>query len=140
MINREQIEKVVPHRDPFLFLDEITKLEAGKYAEGRWFIREDFFAFQGHFPGYPIMPGVLMVEAVSQLGAFVVLSQEEYAGKLPLFAGIKSAKFRHPVRPGDTVEMKVEITKLSKIGGKGKGAAYVEGQLACEAEIVFAFA
>ncbi|MDL2289730.1 beta-hydroxyacyl-ACP dehydratase, partial [Clostridia bacterium OttesenSCG-928-F22] len=125
--------------DPFLFVDEVTALIPRKRAEGKWHLAEDFYAFKGHFPGTPMLPGVLMVEAISQLGAFVILSEQEFAGKLPLFAGANNIKFRHAVKPGDTVHMEVELTRLSHLGGRGWGKAYVDSQLACEAETSFVF-
>ena len=139
MFGKKEIEAVIPQRDPFLFIDEILELKEGEWATGLWHVPEDFYITRGHFPGMPIVPGVIQVEALAQVGAFTVLSCGEYRGKCPLFAGIKAAKFRHTVYPGDTLKIEVEITRLSSVGGKGRGKAYVGDSLACEAELVFAF-
>jgi len=140
MIGREEIKKVLPHREPFLLIDEIIEVEEGKSATAVWHVKEDFFAFRGHFPGNPVLPGVLMVEALAQAGAYAILLDEKFRGKLALFGGIDGVKFRGLVRPGDDLVLEAELTRISSLGGKAKARASVNGKTICEGEIMFAFA
>ncbi|RMH81701.1 MAG: beta-hydroxyacyl-ACP dehydratase, partial [Actinomyces sp.] len=128
---------VLPHRPPFLFVDEVTDLVAGERARGRWHLTGEEFFFAGHFPGRPTLPGVLMCEAIAQLGAVAVLTDDRYAGRLPLFGGLDRARFRRQAGPGDTLELEVEMSRLSARGGKGSGRALVDGEVACAAELMF---
>jgi len=128
---------LLPHRPPFLFVDELLELEAGQRARGLWRLTGDEAFFAGHFPGRPTLPGVLMVEAIAQLGAVAVLADERFTGKLPLFGGVNDARFRRQVGPGDTLELEVELGRMSARAGKGHGRATVGGELACEADLLF---
>jgi 3-hydroxyacyl-[acyl-carrier-protein] dehydratase len=128
---------VLPHRPPFLFVDEVLELEPGQRAAGAWHLTGDEWFFPGHFPGRPTLPGVLMCEAIAQLGAVVALTDARFAGKLPLFGGLDSARFRRQVGPGDTLRLEVELVRLSGRGGKGAGRALLDGAVACECELMF---
>lgn len=132
-------QEVIAHRPPFLFVDELVALEPGVRAIGRWHLSGDEWFFAGHFPGRPTLPGVLMCEAIAQLGAIAVLSDPRYSGKLPLFGGLDAARFRKQVGPGDTLELAVELGRMSSRAGKGKGSATVNGAVACECELMFVF-
>lgn len=128
---------VIPHRPPFLFVDEVTELVPGQTAKGLWRLTGDEWFFPGHFPGRPTLPGVLMAESIAQLGAIAVLTDERFAGRLPLFGGLDGARFRRQVGPGDTLELAVELGRMSARAGKGKGTASLNGQVACECELMF---
>lgn len=139
LMNQEQIKEVIPHREPFLLVDEVLEMEAGKSITAVKYVREDEYYFQGHFPERKVMPGVLEVEALAQAGAIAVLSLPENKGKLAFFGSIKEAKFKHQVVPGDTLTLKVHFEKLRSRAGTGKAEAYVGDKLACKCEIMFMF-
>jgi 3-hydroxyacyl-[acyl-carrier-protein] dehydratase len=128
---------VLPHRPPFLFVDEVTELIAGTSARGRWHLTGDEAFFPGHFPGRPTLPGVLMVESLAQLGAIAVLSDIRYAGMLPLFGGIDRARFRRQVVPGETLDLEITLDQLGSNAGKGTGIARVDGKVACQTSLLF---
>ncbi len=129
--------EVLPHRPPFLFVDRLIALEPGVSAVGTWSLTGDEWFFPGHFPGRPTLPGVLMCEAIAQVGALAVLTDAKFAGKLPLFGGLDSARFRRQVGPGDTLELHVELDRMSSRAGKGHGRAVLRGETACECALMF---
>jgi 3-hydroxyacyl-[acyl-carrier-protein] dehydratase len=132
-----QIQEVIPHRYPFLLIDQIIELtESRVVGIKNVTINESFF--QGHFPRYPVMPGVLIMEALAQIGAVLVLGKEENKGKLAFFAGIDKVRFRGQVKPGDVLRLELEMLKLKANMGKGKGIAYVGDKLVAEGELMFA--
>jgi len=137
-LGREEIEKILPHREPFLLIDEVIDIEPGKSIKALRFVNIKEYYFKGHFPENPIMPGVLMLEAIAQAGAIAVLALPENKGKLILFAGIDKARFKRIVKPGDTLIIEVEITDFRRNIGKAKGTAKVDGELACYSEAMFA--
>ena len=138
MLDIKQIQEIIPHRHPFLLIDRILEVEVGKRAVGMKNVtmNEPFFA--GHFPGFPVMPGVLIVEALAQVGAVAILMAEEHRGKIAMFAGIDEFRFRGQVVPGDTLRLEVEITRLKGIVGKGQARAYVNDKVVAEGGIMFA--
>jgi 3-hydroxyacyl-[acyl-carrier-protein] dehydratase len=127
---------VLPHRPPFLFLDEVTEVVPGERGAGRWRLTGDEWFFPGHFPGRPTVPGVLLCEAIAQLGAYVLLTTG-ITGKLPLFGGLDGARFRRQVVPGDVLDLEVTLGRLSARAGRGTGRALVGGAPACECELMF---
>ncbi|MEQ6378043.1 3-hydroxyacyl-ACP dehydratase FabZ [Bacillaceae bacterium S4-13-58] len=133
-----EIKEVIPHRYPFLLIDQVTDMELGKRAVGFKNVTANEPFFQGHFPDYPVMPGVLIVEALAQMGAVAILKQEENRGKIGFLVGIDKCRFKRQVKPGDRLDLDVEIIRSKGRIGKGKGRATVNGELACEAEITFA--
>ena len=137
-LNVEQIQEIIPHRHPFLLIDKIEDYEPGQYAVGYKAVtyREDFF--RGHFPQKAVMPGVLILEALAQTGAVAILSMPENKGKLALFGGIKNARFRRQVTPGDVLEIECTLTKQKGPVGIGEAKATVDGQVAATAELTFA--
>ncbi|AEI38731.1 3-hydroxyacyl-ACP dehydratase FabZ [Paenibacillus mucilaginosus] len=138
MLDAKQIQQIIPHRYPFLLVDRILEVEAGKRAVGikNVTINEPFF--QGHFPEYPVMPGVLIVEALAQVGTVAMLSVEENQGKIGFFAGIDNFRFREQVLPGDTLTMEVVMTRVKGVIGKGHGTARVGDKVVAEGELMFA--
>ncbi|HSK16596.1 MAG TPA: 3-hydroxyacyl-ACP dehydratase FabZ [Gaiellaceae bacterium] len=137
-LGRREIEQILPHRDPFLLLDEVIELDPGVRVVARKLVREDEWYLAGHFPGRPIMPGVLMVEAMAQTGAVAVLSEEENRGKLALFAGIDGVRFKRLVVPGDELELVCELERVRGPVGRGKATASVGGKLAVRGTLTFA--
>ena len=133
-------EDLLPHRAPFLFVDEILEIVPGESARGVWRLTGDEWFFSGHFPGRQTLPGVLMCEAIAQVGALAVLSDERFAGRLPLFGGIDKARFRRQVVPGDELVLECSMTKLSARAGRGSGRALVGGELATECDLMFVIA
>ncbi|MBB6670606.1 3-hydroxyacyl-ACP dehydratase FabZ [Cohnella nanjingensis] len=138
MLDVNQIQEIIPHRPPFLLVDRILELEAGKRAVGlkNVTINEPFFV--GHFPGFPVMPGVLILEALAQVGATAILGLEENRGKIGLFAGVDEFRWRGQVTPGDTLTLEVEIIRLKGPIGKGQATAKVDGKVVCEGVLMFA--
>lgn len=140
MLDVQQIKQIIPHRYPFLLVDKILEVEDGVRAVGlkNVTINEPFF--EGHFPEYPVMPGVLIVEALAQVGAVAMLKAEENRGKIGFLAGIDNFRFRGQVKPGDTLILELEVTRLKGSIGKGKGIAKVNDKVVAEGELMFALA
>ena len=134
-----EIQKIIPHRFPFLLVDKIVEMEWGKRAVGIKQVTINEWFFQGHFPQYPVMPGVLIVEAIAQVGAVAVLGMPENRGKIAFFAGLDEVRFKRQVVPGDTLRLEVNLTRLRGPVGQGTGEATVDGQLACRGSFMFAF-
>ena len=128
---------LLPHRPPFLFVSEVVDLVPGERAHGRWTLTGEEAFFSGHFPGRPTLPGVLIVEALAQVGALAVLADPRYTGKLPLFGGIDKARFRRQVVPGDTLDLEVTMDQLGSSAGKGTAVARVGDEVACQAGLFF---
>ena len=137
-LGRAEIEAILPHREPFLLIDEIVELELGVRAVARKTVREDEWYLAGHFPGRPIMPGVLIVEAMAQTGAVAVLSEKENRGRLALFAGIDDVRFKRLVQPGDELELTCVLERVRGPIGKGRATAHVAGELAARGTLTFA--
>ncbi len=138
MFNTQQIKEIIPHRYPFLLVDRILEVEEGKRAVGIKNVTANEEFFNGHFPNYPVMPGVLIVEALAQVSAVIMLMKDENRGKLGLFAGIDHCRFKKQVQPGDQLRLEVEITRVRGIIAKANAVATVDGEVACEAEVTFA--
>jgi 3-hydroxyacyl-[acyl-carrier-protein] dehydratase len=140
MLTIQDIERIIPHRYPFLLVDRVVEMEPGKRIVAIKNVSANEWFFQGHFPGYPIMPGVLIVEALAQAGAVLLLSDESARGQIPLFAGIEKCRFRQQVVPGDTLTLELEVISRRGPVGKGKATARVDGKLAAQCELTFALA
>jgi 3-hydroxyacyl-[acyl-carrier-protein] dehydratase len=137
-LGKAEIEEILPHRDPFLLLDEVIEIAPGERVVARKRVREDEWYLRGHFPGRPIMPGVLIVEAMAQTGAVAVLADEANRGKLALFAGIDDVRFKRIVEPGDELELTCELERVRGPIGRGKATATVDGELAARGTLTFA--
>ena len=140
MLDAKQILDLLPHRYPFIMVDRVLEIEPGRRVVAIKNVSVNEPYFQGHFPGHPVMPGVLILEALAQAGAVALLAAPEHQGKLGLFAGLEGVRFRRQVVPGDQLRLEVEITRLRGSIGRGKGKAYVGGELAAEGELLFALA
>jgi 3-hydroxyacyl-[acyl-carrier-protein] dehydratase len=138
LMDRAAVEAVLPHRAPFLLVDEVLELEPGVSCRARRTLRPDEFWFAGHFPGNPVMPGVLIVEALAQVGAIMALTMPGNAGKLIVFAGIDKVRFKRLVRPGETLALSCDVIALRAGVGRGKVLAAVDGEMACRGELMFA--
>jgi 3-hydroxyacyl-[acyl-carrier-protein] dehydratase len=138
LVNIEEIMKIIPHRYPFLFVDRVEIHEEGTKGIGYKNVTMNEYYFQGHFPGKPVMPGVIIIEAMAQVGSVILLSKDDFKGRIPYFAGINKFRFKKIVKPGDQLRIEVEITKLRASIGVGQGKAYVGDDIAAEGEFMFA--
>jgi 3-hydroxyacyl-[acyl-carrier-protein] dehydratase len=138
MLSYDEIQEIIPHRAPFLLIDRVDDLEPGVFAKGVKMVSGNEFYFQGHFPAEKVMPGVLVIEALAQMGAVAILSLEENKGKIAYFGGINSAKFKRKIVPGDALELETRIVKSKGSIGVGEAIARVNGKIAVKAELVFA--
>ena len=138
MLTIKEIKEILPHRYPFLMIDRVEEVIEGKSAKGykNVTINENFF--NGHFPEYPVMPGVLILEALAQMGAICILSMDDFKGKIGFLVGADKVRWKKQVMPGDKLELEIEIIKLRGSIGVGKGKATVDNQIVCEGEIMFA--
>ena len=134
----DEIKEIIPHRYPFLLIDQVVDYEPGKFADARKCVTVNEPFFQGHFPQYPVMPGVLIIEALAQTGAVALLSMPANKGKIALFGGIKNARFKKQVRPGDVLELHCELTRMHGPVGMGTAVATINGKTAVQAELTFA--
>lgn len=137
-LNREQIQQIIPHRDPFLLVDQVLDLIPGQQVTAVKHVRAEEYYFEGHFPQEKVMPGVLIVEALAQAGAIAVLSMEENSGKIAYFGGIKEAKFREKVVPGDVLRLEVTLDRMRSTAGMGTAVAWKGDKVCCRCQITFA--
>ncbi len=137
MLDIKEIEKILPHRYPFLMIDRIEEIDPLKYAKGYKNLTYNEEFFQGHFPDEPVMPGVLQIEAIAQVGACAILYHDDYKGKTAYFLTVNKAKFRKKVVPGDKLVIECKMTHFNNGRGVGEGKAFVDGEIACEAEVTF---
>ena len=137
LFDQEGIKNIIPHRDPFLLLSSVETMSAKEISAKLHLTGEEAF-FKGHFPGLPVMPGVLIVEAMAQAGAVCILNRPEFKGKIAFFGGMDKVRFKRKIAPGETLDLKVTITKMRGRIGFGKGKAFVGGELAAVADVVFA--
>jgi 3-hydroxyacyl-[acyl-carrier-protein] dehydratase len=137
-LNSVQIQQIIPHRYPFLLVDKIVEVEFGKRAVGLKNVTMNEWFFQGHFPAYPVMPGVLIMEALAQVGAVALLGMEEYKGRIAFFGGMDGVRFKRQVMPGDTLRLEVEVLQFRGVVGKASGIATVDGKVAARGEMTFA--
>jgi 3-hydroxyacyl-[acyl-carrier-protein] dehydratase len=138
LLNKQQIMEIIPHRDPFLLIDEVLELEAGRRVLAVKRVRAEEYYFEGHFPQEKVMPGVLIVEALAQAGAVAILSMERYRGKIAYFGGITNARFREKVVPGDVLTLDVTLDRLRSRAGTGTAVARLGEKTACSCGILFA--
>jgi 3-hydroxyacyl-[acyl-carrier-protein] dehydratase len=138
LTDSDELVGLLPHRPPFRFVDAVDAITVAQHIEARWSITGEEYFFPGHFPGNPILPGVIQLEALAQAGAITLLCDERYTGKLALFGGVEKVRFRRVVRPGDVLKLEVDVERLSARGGWARGRASVEGETSCEARMFFA--